>query len=117
MEEKLLPMQQALPLHVTEMIHWKGKSQYTWLIPATSQELPERCCRQRRPALGAPTPDFSSGSTPEAFPVNGHAAMQWRFQIRIFLPLALHKPMVSHKAVVLVTLSGGPNRVLTAGAR
>ena len=59
------------------------------LVPVTSQELPERCCRQRRTALEAPTLDFSSGFTPKAFPVNGYAARQWRFEITVFPSLSL----------------------------
>ena len=36
------------PLERQEPVH---------LVPATSRELPERCCRPWRTALGAPTPD------------------------------------------------------------
>ena len=42
------------------------------LGPAPSQELPGRGCTQRRTALGAPTPDFSSRFTPEAFSTTGY---------------------------------------------
>ena len=30
MEDRLLPKQQIPPLHVAEMVQWKGKSQYNW---------------------------------------------------------------------------------------
>ena len=42
------------------------------MVPVPSQELQERCCIQPRTALGTPAPDFSSGLTPEAFPVSGY---------------------------------------------
>ena len=37
--------------------------------------------------LRGATPDFSSGLTSKAFPMNGYAARQRRFEIRVFLPL------------------------------
>ena len=40
------------------------------MVPVPSQELPERCCIQPRTELGTPAPDFSSGLTPEAFPMS-----------------------------------------------
>ena len=52
------------------------------------QELPEGCRHQQSNCLRGSTPDFSSGLTPEAFPVTGYAARQRRFEIRVFLPLA-----------------------------
>ena len=42
MEDRLLPMKQVLPLHVTDVIQEKGKSPYS-RAPMPSQELPERC--------------------------------------------------------------------------
>ena len=42
------------------------------MVPVPSKELPERCCIQLRTAVGTPAPDFSSGLTPEAFPMSGY---------------------------------------------
>ena len=42
------------------------------IVPVPPQELPERHCIQPRTALGTPAPDFSSGLTPEAFPMSGY---------------------------------------------
>ena len=42
MEDRLMPMLQVPPLHVTGVIQGKGKSQYS-LAPVPSLELPERC--------------------------------------------------------------------------
>ena len=50
------------------------------MVPVPSQELPVHCCIQPRTALGTPAPDFSSGLTPEAFPMSGYgrnAAEVW----------------------------------------
>ena len=43
-----------------------------YMVPVPSQELPERCCIQPQTALGTPALEFSSGLTPEAFPVSGY---------------------------------------------
>ena len=90
MEGKLLPMQQTPPsppppphalhpLHVAGMVQWK-----IHMVPVPSQALPERCCLQPRTVLGTPAPDFSSGLTPEAFPMSGYgrkAAEDWVFPL------------------------------------
>lgn len=86
MEKKLLPMQQILPLHVVEMIYWKGRSQYTWFqrrcrscqkVAEISSELPSglqlRICPQ--------------GLLSKPFLRSGMTTRQWRFKIRVFLPL------------------------------
>ena len=55
--------------------HWNGpleRQAPIHMVPVPSQELPERCCIQPRTALGTPAPDFSSGLTPEAFPMSGY---------------------------------------------
>ena len=54
----------------TSLIDTKEQRNCYSLAPVTSQELPERGCRQLT-ALGAPTPDFSSRFTPEAFAMTG----------------------------------------------
>ena len=47
---------------------WCGSGEKQADTPGTraTQELPERRCVHQRTALGTPTPDFSSGFTPEA---------------------------------------------------
>ena len=55
--------------------HWNGpleRQAPIHMVPVPSQELPERCCIQPRTALGTPAPDFSSGLTPEAYPMSGY---------------------------------------------
>ena len=56
----------------TSLIDPKEQRNCYSLAPVPSQELPERGCRQQRTALGAPTPDFSSRFTPEAFSMTGY---------------------------------------------
>ena len=53
----ICPLERQAPIH---------------MVPVPSQELPERYCIQPRTALGTPAPDFSSGLTPEAFPMSGY---------------------------------------------
>ena len=75
----------------TSLIDPKEQRNCYGLTPVPSQELPERGCGQQRTALGAPTPDFSSRFTPEAFSVTGcQAARQRRFKMRVFLLLDRH---------------------------
>ena len=64
MEYRLLPKQQIPPLHIAEMVQWKGK-----VVPATSQELPER--HELPPGLWLRI--FASRLTPEAFPIGGYS--------------------------------------------
>ena len=60
------------PPLATSLIDPKEQRNCYSLAPVPSQELPERGCRQQRTALGAPTPDFSSRFTPEAFSMTGY---------------------------------------------
>ena len=66
MEDRVLPMHLAPPLHVTGGS--KGTDDCYILAPVPSQD---RCQNQveynTRDCLRSPTPDFSSGFTPEAF--------------------------------------------------
>ena len=65
--------------------HWNGPLERRapiHMVPVPSQELPERCCIQPQTAAGTPAPDFSSGLTPEAFPMS-MAARQRRFETRV----------------------------------
>lgn len=53
------------PLHVAEIVQWKGKRQYAWF------QRRRRSCQNEaevynKTALRAPAPDFSSRLTPEA---------------------------------------------------
>ena len=59
------------PLSTSQIDPKEQRNCYS-LAPVPSQELPERGCRQQRTALGAPTPDFSSRFTPEAFSMTGY---------------------------------------------
>ena len=68
----------ARPLSTSVMDPKEQRNCYG-LAPVSSQELPERGCRQQRTALGAPTPDWSSRFTPEAFSMTDVAARQRRF--------------------------------------
>ena len=64
------------PLHCTSLSRevWKTSSS-----PLNrSQEEPKRCWRKQRAALGIPTPDVSSGFTPEAFSMQGSGGLQFR---------------------------------------
>ena len=69
MEDRQLPMQ-YVPLSTSVMDPKEQQGHYS-LAPAPPQDLPEGSCKQRRTALGAPTPDFSSMFTPEAFSMTG----------------------------------------------
>ena len=71
------------PLHVADVEQGKGG-----LVPVPTQELSERWWRQRRTALGTPTPDFSSGLLPNPFSRSSTAARQRGFGVRVFLLLA-----------------------------
>ena len=62
----------ARPPLSTSLIDPKEQRNCYSLAPVPSQELPKRGCIQQRTALGAPTPDFSSRFTPEAFSMTGY---------------------------------------------
>ena len=51
----------------TSLMDPKEQHGHYSLAPAPPQDLPEGSCKQRRTALGTPTPGFSSTFTPEAF--------------------------------------------------
>ena len=74
MEDRVLPMHLAPPLHVTGGS--KGTVDCYILAPVPPQD---RCQSQveYNTALGSPTPDFFSRFTPEAFayPLSGHKAV------------------------------------------
>ena len=55
----------------TSLMDPKEQQGHYSLAPTPPQELPEGSCKQRRTALGIPTPDFSSKFTPQAFSMTG----------------------------------------------
>ena len=102
MEDRVLPMHLAPPLHDTDGS--KGTAGCYVLAPVPSQD---RCQNQvettHGTALGSPTPDFSSGFTPEASALPEGvppkaATRQWQFFLRVYSQ-SLCLSLSSHKAV------------------
>ena len=65
------PCSTSPPPPSTSLMDPKEQQGHYSVAPAPPQKLPEGSCKQRRTALGTPTPDFSSRFTPEAFSMTG----------------------------------------------
>ena len=63
----LSPRQQIPPLHVTEIVQWKGESQTTGSSDVTG------VARTKGTASGTSAPDYASRLTPEAFSITGYS--------------------------------------------
>ena len=71
MENRLLPMYHVPPLHVTDEA--KGTTGSLQFGTSAVAGAARTSWVQLRAALGAPTPDFSSRFTPEAFSMNEYS--------------------------------------------
>lgn len=105
MEEEVLPKQQIyiIPLNVAEMVQWKG------MVPTPPQDLAECSWEHQRTALGTSKSRYvhAWGLLPKPYLRAGISTRQWRFEIRVFLPLLSFRPSsVSLKTGFATLMSG-----------